>query len=119
MKHYWEIWREEARGKILLSPQTNPKREPYHKWASIPREGEKEQHTTEAPKGDHHSPSSDVSLSPRIKKQRSYDSLQGDFRKIRAPTYEGEVKTGEKDQEWLLGMRKYFQVHNYSSEMKA
>ena len=26
---------------------------------------------------------------------------------------------GEKDEEWLLAMRKYFQVHNYSSEMKA
>ena len=38
---------------------------------------------------------------------------------IRAPTYEGEVNTRERDKEWLLGMIKYFQVHNYSSEMKA
>ena len=70
-------------------------------------------------KGDHHSPSSDGSLSPCRKKQRSNDSLQGGFRKIRVLTYEGEVNTREKDEEWLLGMRKYFQVHNYSSEMKA
>ena len=29
------------------------------------------------------------------------------------------MNTGEKSEEWLLGMRKYFRVHNYSSEMKA
>ena len=29
------------------------------------------------------------------------------------------MNTGEKSKEWLLGMRKYFRVHNYSSEMKA
>ena len=29
------------------------------------------------------------------------------------------MKTGEKDEEWLLGMRKYFQVHKYSKEMKV
>ena len=94
------------------------KREPYPNWASSPREVEKEG-TPEANKGDHHSPTSDDSLSPMRKRQRSDDSLQGEFRKIRAPTYEGEVNTGEKAEEWFLGMSKYFQVHNYSSEMKA
>ena len=29
------------------------------------------------------------------------------------------MNTGEKDEEWLLGMSKYFRVHNYYSEMKA
>ena len=29
------------------------------------------------------------------------------------------MNTQEKDEEWILGMRKYFQVHSYSSEMKA
>ena len=86
------------------SPQGKPtqstnssKREPYHKWASIPREEGKEERTPEAPKGDHHSPSIEDSLSPHRKKQRSNDSIQGEFRKIRAPTYEGEVNTREKD----------------------
>ena len=40
------------------------KRKPYHKRASIPREGEKEERTLEALKGYHHYPSSDDSLSP-------------------------------------------------------
>ena len=97
------------------SPQGKPtestnisKREPYHKQANIPREEEKEERTTEAPEGDHHSPSNDDSLSPCKKRQRNDDNLQGEFRKIRASTYEGEVNTGDKSEEWLLGMIKYF-----------
>ena len=105
-------------GKSTHSANSS-KRKPYHKWASIPREGEKEEHTPEAPKGYHHSPSSDDSLSPQRKKQRSNDRLQREFRTIRAPTYEGEVNMGEKVEEWLLGTSKYFQVHNYSSVMQA
>ena len=62
------------------TPSTNSsKREPYPKWAIIPRGEEKEEYTLEAAKGDHHSPSSGDSLSPRREKQRSYDSIQGDF----------------------------------------
>ena len=105
-------------GKPTQSTNSS-KREPYHKRANNPREGENQVQTPEAPKGDHHSPSSDDSLSPRRKKQRSNDSLQGGFQKIRSLTYEGEVNTKENAKEWLLGMSKYFQVHNYSSEMKA
>ena len=112
---------QQAINKALLrnmmggSPQGKPtqstnssKREPYPKRASNPRGEEKEERTLEARKGDHHSPSSDDSLSPRRKKQRSHDSLWGEFRKIRAPTYEGEVNTRKKDEEWLLGISKYF-----------
>ena len=29
------------------------------------------------------------------------------------------MNIGDKAEEWLLGMRKYFRVHNYSNEMKA
>ena len=29
------------------------------------------------------------------------------------------MNTRENDEEWLLGMRKYFRVHNYSSKIKA
>ena len=70
------------RNMMRGSPQGRPnqstnssKREPYHKQASIPIEGQKEEHTLEASKGYHHSPSSNDSLSPRRKKQRSNDSL--------------------------------------------
>ena len=63
-------------------PQGNPtqstkrsKREPYHKRASNPRQEEKEKNSPKAPKGYHHIPSSDGSLSPHRKKQRSDDNL--------------------------------------------
>ena len=54
------------------------KREPYHERASSPREAEKEC-TPKATKGDHHSPTSDDSLSPRRKRKINDDSLQGGF----------------------------------------
>ena len=72
----------------------------------------------EPPEERYHNPSSDNFISQCRKKQRSDENLEGEFRKIRAPSYEGEVNMGEKDEECLLGMRKYFRVHNYSSEMK-
>ena len=68
------------------------KREPYHERARNPREAEKEG-THEATKGDHYSPASDDSLSPCIKRKRNDEIIQGEFQKIRAPTYEGEVNT--------------------------
>ena len=83
------------------------KREPLHEWASSPREAEKEG-TPEATKGYHHSPACDDSLSQWRKRKNSDDKIQGEFRKIRALPYEGEVNMGEKVEEWLLRMSKYF-----------
>ena len=92
------------------------KREPYHEKQNNPREAENEG-TPEATKGDHHSPASDDSLSPRRKRQINDDTIHGYLKKIRALTYDGEVNTGEKTKEWLLGMSKCFQVHSYSIVM--
>ena len=33
--------------------------------------------------------------------------------KIKPPTFDGEHKKNEDVETWLLGMRKYFQMHNY------
>ena len=97
------------------SPQGKPthstnrfKKEPYHKQASSPREEGKEEHTPEPPEGYYHDPSSDEFPSSCRNKEINDDNLQGEFRKIRAPTYKGEMNTWEKDEEWLLGMSKYF-----------
>jgi hypothetical protein len=35
--------------------------------------------------------------------------------KIKPPTFDGEHKKDEYAETWLLGMRKYFQLHNYST----
>ena len=39
--------------------------------------------------------------------------------KVNPPTLDGKVKKVEEEQAWLLGMKKYFGVHNYSKNMKA
>jgi len=95
------------------------KKEFCHKWESSSREEGKQEHTLEPPKGDYYGLSSDDSLSPWRKKLRNDDNLQGEFQKIKSPTYEGEMNIVEKVEEWVLGMSKYFWVHNYYSKMKA
>jgi hypothetical protein len=44
------------------------------------------------------------------------EELQGEMNKINPPTFEGEHKKDEYEETWLLGMRKYFQLHNYSTQ---
>ena len=65
--------------------------------------------------------SRDTSSSPhkrrRIKHHR--DLSQDEFRTAKPPTFDGEVKTGQEAEAWLLGIKKYFQVHDYSGNMKA
>ena len=42
------------------------------------------------------------------------DELKGEMNKINPPTFDGEHKKEEDVETWLLGMRKYFQLQNYS-----
>jgi hypothetical protein len=42
------------------------------------------------------------------------DELQGEMNKIKPPTFDDEHKKDEDVETWFLGMRKYFQLHNYS-----
>ena len=35
------------------------------------------------------------------------------------PTFNGEIKNGQEAEAWLLEMRKYFRVQDYSRNMKA
>jgi hypothetical protein len=45
--------------------------------------------------------------------------LKGEMNKIKPPTLDGEHKKEEDDKTWLLGMRKYFQMQNYSSHAEG
>ena len=49
------------------------------------------------------------------KRRSRVDELQGEMNKIKPPTSDGENKKDEDEETWMLGMRKYFQLHNYSS----
>jgi hypothetical protein len=60
------------------------------------------------------------SPSPVRKNKRSgVDDLRREMNKIKAPTFDGEHRKDEDAETWLLGMRKYFQLHNYSSHAKC
>ena len=50
---------------------------------------------------------------------RYRNSSWDEFKKARPPTFNGETKNGQEAKAWLLGMRKYFQVQDYSGNMKA
>jgi hypothetical protein len=47
------------------------------------------------------------------------DELKGEMNKIKSPTFDGEHKKEEDAETWLLGMRKYFQLQNYSSHAEG
>ena len=53
------------------------------------------------------------------RKKRYRDRSRDEFKKAKPPTFNGEVKTGQEAEAWPLGMSKYFQVHDYSGNMKA
>ena len=61
--------------------------------------------------------SSDLKVSElqEIKKQKV--ELQGEFRKIKPPMFDGEAE--EVDEAWLINMNKYFEVYEYSNNLKA
>jgi hypothetical protein len=60
------------------------------------------------------------SPSPIMKHTSSgVDELKGEMNKIKPPTFDGEHKKDEDAETWLLGMRKYFQLHNYSSHAEG
>jgi hypothetical protein len=52
-------------------------------------------------------------VSPYIYKRRRYEQnqSQGELRKIKPPTFDGENKMEADDKSWLLRIRRYFQLH--------
>ena len=45
--------------------------------------------------------------------------MKGDMNKIKPPSFDGEHKKEEYAETWLLGMKKYFQLQNYSAHAKG
>ena len=54
------------------------------------------------------SDSSEAELYNRNKKYRPYEEISGEFKKIKPPTFNGEIEKREEVESWLSGMRKYF-----------
>jgi hypothetical protein len=53
------------------------------------------------------------------RKRKQVDHLEGEFKKIKPATFDGEFKTREEAEAWLLDIKKYFQIYNYSKNMKV
>jgi len=47
------------------------------------------------------------------------DHLEGEFKKIKPSTFDGEYRIGEEAKALLLDIKKNFQIYNYSSNMKV
>jgi hypothetical protein len=47
------------------------------------------------------------------------DHLDGEFKKIKHWPFDGESRTGEEEEALLLDINKYFQIYNYSSNIKV
>jgi hypothetical protein len=56
-----------------------------------------------------------VSLVRRHRRRPKADILQGELKKIKPPTFNGEHKKGKEVKAWLLEMKKYLQLHYYPS----
>jgi len=41
-----------------------------------------------------------------------------EFKKSRSPTFDGYLKKSEDEKDWLLGMKKLFELHEYTKDMK-
>ena len=68
------------------------------------------QYTSDSSEDNHHS---------RKRKFKPYEEISGEFKKIKPPTFNGETEKGEESESWLSGMKKYFQIYNYSNQLKA
>jgi hypothetical protein len=53
------------------------------------------------------------------RKRKHVDHLEGEFKKIKPSTFDGGSRTGEESEAWLLDIKKYFQIYNYSNNMKV
>jgi hypothetical protein len=54
----------------------------------------------------------------QTEKKKQVDHLEREFKKIKPTTFDGEYRIGEEVEAWLLDIKKYFQIYNYSSNIK-
>jgi hypothetical protein len=47
------------------------------------------------------------------------DSLQGELRNLKPPSFDGEIEREDDVEAWFLGLGSYFQLHNYYSNLEA
>ena len=60
-----------------------------------------------------------MSLARKQRRRHELDSLQGELRNIKPPSFDGEREREDDVKAWFLGLRRYFQLHNYSSNLES
>jgi hypothetical protein len=53
------------------------------------------------------------------RRKQEVNSLQGELRKLKPPSFGSEREREDDVEAWLLWLRGYFQLHNYSSNLEA
>jgi hypothetical protein len=79
--------------------------------------------STEKEAGDSECSSSSRTSSYSQKKQKKQKTSKShkfeEFKKAKPPSFDGEIKKGEEAEAWLLGLKKYFRVHDFLENLKA
>ena len=65
------------------------------------------------------SDSSESGRKPKRMKYKPYEENSRELKKIRPPMFNREVEKDEEAEAWLSGMKKYFQIYNYSDRLKS
>ena len=104
-----------------LAKESDSSRYESHKYSEEKREVKSaSKHHHHSHRHSHKRVGNNSILSPVRRYNRSrVDELRGEMNKIKPPTFYGEHKKDEDAKTWLLGMRKYFQLHNYSSHVEG
>ena len=53
------------------------------------------------------------------RRRNELDSFQGELTKIRPPSFDGQREREDDVEAWFLRFKRYFQFHNYSSNLEA
>jgi DNA-binding SARP family transcriptional activator len=60
-----------------------------------------------------------VSLVRHQRTRHELDNFQGELSKLKSPSFDGEIGREDDVDAWFLGLRRYFQLHKYSSNLEA
>jgi hypothetical protein len=61
----------------------------------------------------------EVSPVSHQRKRHELDNFQGEMRNLKPPSFDGEREREDDVEAWFLGLMRYFQLHNYSSNLEA
>ena len=116
-----EIFQDEEKGKRTESEDL-----PYQHKDKKTKQFRIESSSSSEVYGDSHkqkfqytSDSSEANHHTRKRKFKPYEEISRAFKKIKLPTFNGETEKGEEAKSWLSWMKKYFQIYNYSNQLKA